>query len=120
MTISLISEFTKDICATSGYSNRVNRKVVDLTLKGNLKSLCDDKKITVAQWSAYDSIWYGLHWYVQTGRASVQIENELNSLNGYQVIRLIVKIWLDGIKTSGNVGDWLQKWQGSYLKLISR
>ena len=67
---------------------------------------------------AFNAIWYGIHWYTQTGRASAETEKEIESLTGFQILKLVFKIWADGINTSGDAADWLNKWQGSYVKLL--
>lgn len=113
MACFLISSYSDQILKSAGFTRRVSRSEVEANLCRVLKSM----DLSPSEWCGLDAVWYGIKWYVHTGRATTQIESELKSLTGYQLIRLIVKIWLDGCNTPGDTGDWLRKWAGSYAKL---
>ncbi len=116
--ISLISIYSNQICVAAGFTSRVKRSKVDAILCNVLRIAKEDGILTASEWSGLDAVWYGINWYIQTGRATVEIESELKALTGLQLIRLVVKIWLDGCNTPGDAGDWLRKWQGGYARMI--
>lgn len=114
----VISAYADKIAKYAGFTARVKRQDVDARFASVIGQMYSEELLTASEWSGFDAIWYGLHWYVQTGRATLEIESELKSLSGPQLIRLVVKIWLDGVNVSGNVGQWLQKYQKSYARMI--
>ncbi|NEP13737.1 MAG: hypothetical protein F6K14_26755 [Symploca sp. SIO2C1] len=63
-----------------------------------------------------DAIIYGIAWYIEIGRATAEIEQELKALTGRKFLRLVVRIYLDGVDVSGNVGSWLRSHQGSFSR----
>ena len=115
---SLISTYAAQICEYAGYSNRVKRDRVDATLPRVIQGMKANGIFTASEWSGLDAVFYGINWYIQTGRATVEIESELKALTGRQLICLVVKIWLDGVNVSGDAGEWLKRYQGSYARLI--
>ena len=104
------------ILGAYGWNNRVARHLVDGGLYQALKSLRSGDALTSAEWCALDAIHYGLNWYIQTGRASLELESELKSLTGLQYIKLVVAMHADGIDVSGNVGQWLHQYRGRLAK----
>ena len=117
-SLSVILMYAKELLEFCNYSVRVKRSVVDTLFLSHIRSMREDGIYSQEQAIAYDAIWYGIHWYIQTGRASTETEKEIQSLTGLQIIKLVFKIWADGAKTSGDTADWLRKWQGSYVRLL--
>jgi hypothetical protein len=114
---SVVAEYAQEFLFFCNYTTRVKRNVIDTLFTSNIRSMQEDGIYSQQQAIAFDAIWYGIHWYIQTGRASVEIEKEIHSLTGFQILKLVFKIWADGANTSGEAGDWLNKWQGSYARL---
>lgn len=115
---TIISGYASQICDYAGFSTRVKQSDLEIRLANTLSGMRSEGLLSGSEWAGLDAVWYGLHWYVQTGRATAEIESELRSLSGRQMVRLIVKIWADGCNVSGDVGNWLRKWQGAYARLI--
>ena len=114
---SVIAEYAQEFLSFCNYTARVKRNVIDTLFTSNVRSMQEDGIYSQEQAIAFDAIWYGIHWYIQTGRASAETEKEIQSMTGLQVLKLVFKIWADGVNTSGETGDWLNKWQGSYARL---
>ena len=114
----LIRSFAKDILNYAGWTTRVKREKVNRQLFYTLENMRKDGVIDTKRWSQWDGILYGIVQYIRTGRASVEIENKVNSLTGYGFIKLIIKIWLDGGTCPGDAWDWLRKKGHNLDKLI--
>ena len=114
----LIRSFAKEILNYAGWTARVKREKVNRQLFYTLENMRKDGVIDTKRWSQWDGILYGIVQYIRTGRASVEIENKVDSLTGYGFIKLIIKIWLDGATCPGDAWDWLRNKGRNLDKLI--
>ena len=114
----LIRSFAKEILNYAEWTTRVKREKVNRQLFYTLENMRKDGAIDTKRWSQWDGILYGIVQYVRTGRATVEIENKLDSLTGYGFIKLIIKMWLDGCNCPGDAWDWLRKKGHNLDKLI--
>ena len=114
----LIQSFTKDILNYAEWTLRVKREKVNRQLCRTLENMRKDGVIDSKRWCEWDGILYGIAQYIRTGRASVEIENKVDSLTGYGFIKLIIKIWLDGATCPGDAWDWLREKGHNLDKLI--
>ena len=115
---SVIAKYAQEFLSFCNYTARVKRNIIDTLFTSHIRSMQEDGIYSQQQVIAFDAIWYGIHWYIQTGRASAETEKEIQSMTGLQILKLVFKIWADGVNTSGEASDWLNKWQGSYAKLL--
>lgn len=114
----LIRSFAKEILDYAGWTTRVKREKVNRQLFYTLENMRKDGVIDTKRWSHWDGILYGIVQYIRTGRASVEIENKIDSLTGYGFIKLIIKMWLDGATCPGDAWDWLREKGHNLDKLI--
>lgn len=114
----LIQSFAKDILSYAEWTTRVKREKVNRQLCRTLENMRADGEINSKTWCELDGILYGIVQYIRTGRASVEIENKVDSLTGYGFIKLIIKIWLDGATCPGDAWDWLREKGHNLDKLI--
>lgn len=114
----LVRTFAKEILDYAEWNTRVKREKVNRQLFYTLKNMRKDGVIDTKRWSQWDGILYGIVQYIRTGRASVEIENKVDSLTGYGFIKLIIKIWLDGATCPGDAWDWLREKGHNIDKLI--
>lgn len=105
---SAVRDRVKLLCDYAGFSTRVKRQEITLRLGWVLRDAREDGLINTAEWCALDAIVYGLAWYVQTGRATVEIAQALDGLSGRKFLALVCCMELEGVAVSGDVGPWLR------------
>ena len=88
------NEVIAKIFAGGGFTPRVKREVLDLSIVKAIKSAGFDGP----NWSFIDAINYGIVYYIKTGRACLEIEREISDLSSRKYVGLIARMYEDGIK----------------------